>query len=73
MLEESVGLTLPDSEHLGATYRTDTLSSWLAVLHGYGPAVLYFPLGTTFHAISLHSLPPFSTKHRTLPMRLSIT
>ena len=54
-----VSLALPDPEHLGATYGTDTLSSRLAVLHGYSPGIPHFPLGTAFHAISLHSLPPF--------------
>jgi hypothetical protein len=51
-------LALSDSEHLGAAYGTDTLSSRPAVLHGYGSGIPYFPLGTAFHTISLHSLPP---------------
>ncbi len=49
-----VSLALSDPEHLGAAYGTDTLSSWLAVLHGYSPCIPYFPLGAAFHTVSLH-------------------
>ena len=52
-------LTLPNSEHLGATYRAHTLSGRLAVLHGYGPGIPHFLFGTTFHTISLHCFASF--------------
>jgi hypothetical protein len=53
-----VALTLPYSEHLGSTYRADTLSRWFAILHGYGFSVSNFSLGAAFHAVPLHRTPP---------------
>ncbi len=47
-------LSLTDSEHLGATYRTCTLSRRLTVLHGDGLSVLDFSFGATLNTISLH-------------------
>ena len=63
----SKDLALTDSEHLGTTLRADTLSCGLSVLHGYCLSVLHLPLGTTFHAISFHTIPsPVFPKTTTL-------
>jgi len=47
-------LCLTDSEHLGSAYRAHALSRRLAILHGDGFGVLYFPLGAAFDAVRLH-------------------
>ena len=49
-------LLFPNTEHLGAAHRADTLSGWLAILHGYGFRVLHFPFGATLHAVCLHQV-----------------
>jgi hypothetical protein len=50
----SSGFAYP--EHLGSAYRANALGSWLAVLHGNGLSVFHLPLGSAFHAVSLHSV-----------------
>ena len=52
-------LALPYPEHLGAAQIAYSLGSWLAILHGYGPGVLHFPLGPALHTIPLHPGSPF--------------
>ena len=47
-------LTLANSEHFCSTYRTDTLSSWLAVLHFDRLWIIHLSLLAAFHTISLH-------------------
>jgi len=51
-----LALALPYPEHLGTTLRTYTLGCWLTILHGYGPGVLHFSLGSALHTIYLHLL-----------------
>ncbi len=52
-------LTLPYSEHLGATYRANALCRRFLVFHGYRPGIPHLPLGTAFHTIGLHDTPSF--------------
>ena len=47
-------LALPNSEHLCATRGTNTLSCRLTILHGYGPSVPHFSLGSALNTICLH-------------------
>ena len=47
-----------DSEHLGPTCGAHTLSRRLTILHGYRLSILHLPLGTAFHTVCLHCLPP---------------
>jgi len=56
---DSKDLALSDSEHLGATRRTNTLSCRFAILHGYSFGVFHFFLGSAFYTICLHSLTSF--------------
>ena len=52
-------LTLPYSEHLGATYRANALRCRFFVFHGYRPGILHLPFSTAFHTIRLHNTPSF--------------
>jgi len=52
-------LTLSNPEHLGPACGAYTLGCWFAILHRYGPSVLHFPLGTTFHTVGLHRFTSF--------------
>ena len=47
-------LALPDSKHLGATLRANTLGGWLAVFHGYLLRILDLLFSTTLEAICFH-------------------
>jgi len=47
-------LGFADAEHLGAAFGADTLGCRFAILHLNGLGVLHFPLGSAFHAISVH-------------------
>jgi hypothetical protein len=47
-------LGFPDSEHLGAAHRADTLGRRLAILHGDGPGVPHFSLGAALDTVGLH-------------------
>ena len=49
-----IDLSLADSEHLGAAYRTCPLRRRLAVLHGDSLGVLNLSLGATLDTITLH-------------------
>ena len=49
-------LAFPDSEHLGATGGTHTLSCRPTILHCYRLGILHFPLGTTLYTVCLHWL-----------------
>jgi len=63
--------TFADSKHLGATSGADTLCRWFAILHGYGPGISHFPLGTALNAIRFHSSPPlFSVSLRHSPLNV---
>ena len=53
-LKVIIRLALPDSEHLSSACGTCTLSSWLAVLHGYALGVFHLSLGATFDTVRLH-------------------
>ena len=54
MMPAVPALTLPYSEHLGATSRAHTLGRRLTVLHGYGLGILHFSLRPALHTVSLH-------------------
>jgi hypothetical protein len=47
-------LAFADSEHLGATGRTNTLSSRFTILHGNGLGILHLFLGAALHTVCLH-------------------
>jgi hypothetical protein len=51
-LETTLGF--PDSEHLGATHRANTLSRRLTILHGNGFGIPHFSLGAALNAVRLH-------------------
>jgi hypothetical protein len=53
-------LGFADSEHLGATGRTNALGSRLAVLHGYSLGIFHLFLGPAFYTIGFHTLSPFT-------------
>ncbi len=59
LIKRFIILTLSDSEHLGTTYGTHTLSCRFAILESYGSGVFHFPFGTAFHTVGLHFTPPF--------------
>jgi hypothetical protein len=53
-------LSFANSEHFGAAVGAYTLSCRFAILHANLLGIFHFPLGTTLHAICLHSYPPLS-------------
>ena len=54
----NICLTLPYSEHLGATCGAYTLSRRLAILHSYGFSIFHFSLGPALYTVGLH---PFTS------------
>ncbi len=53
------GLGFADSKHLGPTNGAHPLCCGPTILHGYVPGASHFLLGSAFHTIRLHLLPPF--------------
>jgi hypothetical protein len=53
-----IDLALADFEHFRAASRTYALSCGLTVFHGDAFGIFHFLLGTAFHTIGLHLLPP---------------
>ena len=64
--------SLSSSKNFGPAWGTRLLSSWLAILHGYGSSISPFPFGSALHTIHLHwltSLFVWSVRHRLFTSR----
>ena len=55
-IETGFKLSLPDSEHLGATYWACAPNCRLAVLHGDAFGIIHLPLRSALNAITLHRI-----------------
>ena len=56
-------LALSNSEHLGTTYWTCTLSRRFAILHCDRSGIPHLPFSAALHAVGLHSITSFLCRH----------